>query len=177
MGLSKNYRGYVIEDINGQYYIHNAPNFTNGMPFSPGPHGGWTVATRQVDKLIEYMNRESERDRGKYRGPEESTQSYSSNSSRSYRTNDEIPYKERKEILDKVKEHYVEFSDEEFEDFYNRTKASVAKEFPEVVPWEELNVFQKTYRIIVGLVTLVFMVVVGGFLSYIGLGILLSFFH
>ena len=60
MGLSKVYRGFVIEDVNGQYYIHNAPNYTNGFPFSPGPHGGWTVATHQVDKLIEYMNRDSD---------------------------------------------------------------------------------------------------------------------
>lgn len=57
MGLSKVYRGYVIEDVNGQWYIRNAPNFLNGFPFSPGPHGGWTVATRQVDKLVEYLNR------------------------------------------------------------------------------------------------------------------------
>lgn len=57
MGISKVYRGYVIEDVNGQWYIRNAPNYLNGFPFSPGPHGGWTVATHQVDKLHDYLNR------------------------------------------------------------------------------------------------------------------------
>lgn len=69
MGLSKVYRGYVIEDVNGQWYIRNAPNFTNGFPFNPGPHGGWTVATRQVDKLIEYTNRSNTNNR--YTSPEQ----------------------------------------------------------------------------------------------------------
>ena len=57
MGMSKVYRGYVIEDIDGQWYIHNAPTWTNMNAFSPGPHCSWTIATHQVDKLIEYINR------------------------------------------------------------------------------------------------------------------------
>lgn len=59
--LSKVYRGYIIEDVNGQWYIRNAPTWTNMNGFSPGPHGGWTVATHQVDKLIEYINRSQEK--------------------------------------------------------------------------------------------------------------------
>jgi hypothetical protein len=66
MGISKAYRGYIIEDVNGQYYIRNAPNFTNGVPFSPGPHGGWSVATHQVDILINHINRDNDRDSGKW---------------------------------------------------------------------------------------------------------------
>ncbi len=88
MGISKVYRGYVIEDINGQYYIHNAPNYTNGVAFSPGPHGGWTVATHQVDKLIDYMNRESDRDRGRYQHQDYEPMRYSS-PSYSYDNDDE----------------------------------------------------------------------------------------
>lgn len=58
MKLSKVYRGYVIEQQdNGQWLILNAPSFTNSSGFSPGPHNGWTVATHQVDKLLEYMSR------------------------------------------------------------------------------------------------------------------------
>ena len=82
MGLSKVYRGYVIEDVNGQWYIRNAPNFTNGFPFSPGPHGGWTVATRQVDKLIEYTNRSnSNSNSNRYSPPEYPDYQYSSSDS------------------------------------------------------------------------------------------------
>lgn len=66
MGISKVYKGYVIAEDNGAFYIQNSPNFTNGVPFSPGPHYGWTVATHQVDKLIDYLNRSSNNDRGKY---------------------------------------------------------------------------------------------------------------
>lgn len=85
MGLSKVYKGYVIEDVNGQWYIRNAPTFTNGFPFSPGPHGGWTVATHQVDKLIEYINRGNDTQRGKYppAQPEPRQQFYNSSSSSS----------------------------------------------------------------------------------------------
>lgn len=75
MGLSKVYRGYVIEDVNGQWYIRNVPNYLNGFPFNPGPHGGWTVATHQVDKLIEYTNRGNETNRGKY-VPQQPQQEY-----------------------------------------------------------------------------------------------------
>lgn len=61
MNLSKVYRGYVIEDVDGQWYIRNAPSWTNMNGFSPGPHGGWSIATHQVDKLIEYIQRNQEK--------------------------------------------------------------------------------------------------------------------
>ncbi len=52
--------------------------------FSPGPHGGWTVATHQVDKLIDFINRDAERDRGKWQPREnhpDRSSSYTSSSS------------------------------------------------------------------------------------------------
>ena len=89
MGLSKVYRGYVIEDVNGQWYIRNAPTWTSMNAFSPGPHGGWTVATHQVDKLIDFMNREAERDRGQWQPSENhSVRSPSYTSSSSVETKD-----------------------------------------------------------------------------------------
>lgn len=67
MKLSKVYRGYVIEQQdNGQWMILNSPSFTNSSGFSPGPHNGWSVAVRQVDKLHEYLNRQNDMNRGKY---------------------------------------------------------------------------------------------------------------
>lgn len=57
MALSKVYRGYVIEQRGdtGQWYILNAPTYTNSNFFSPGPHGGWSVATHQVDILVDHV--------------------------------------------------------------------------------------------------------------------------
>lgn len=86
MGISKVYRGYVIEDVNGQWYIRNAPNYLNGFPFNPGPHGGWTIATHQVDKLHDYLarnessNRQKDMDKGKY-VPQQPQQEYRRSSS------------------------------------------------------------------------------------------------
>lgn len=63
MAFSKVYRGYIIEDVDGQWYIRNAPTWTNMNGFNPGPHGGWSIATHQVDKLVEYISRGQEKPR------------------------------------------------------------------------------------------------------------------
>jgi hypothetical protein len=56
--LSKVYKGYVIEQTpDGQWFINNFPTWTTTGAISPGPFGAWTIATHQVDKLIEYRNR------------------------------------------------------------------------------------------------------------------------
>lgn len=88
--LSKVYRGYVIsQQDNGQWLILNAPTFANSCGFNPGPHNGWTVATHQVDKLMDYMRRGTDVDRGKYVRPvkqESESKPHSNNS------DDEIPF-------------------------------------------------------------------------------------
>jgi hypothetical protein len=50
---------------------------------------------------------------------------------------------ERRKILKRVEKDYQEMNREEFFDFYGRTKESVARDYPEVRPWEELSIFEK----------------------------------
>jgi hypothetical protein len=84
MGISKVYRGYVIEQMaDNQWYIRNAPSWTNMNAFSPGPHPNWSVATHQVDKLVEYTNRSNDSNSGwstKSNGGEQYTNRSSSSS-------------------------------------------------------------------------------------------------
>lgn len=141
MGMSKVYRGYVIEDVNGQYYIHNAPNFTNGVPFSPGPHGGWTVATHQVDILINHMNREQNTNSGKYVSqPSYDDGGYSSSDTVKVKYEDTLNSKDRETFLE-IKADYHNLSDKEFEKKWNRNKEYVLETFPAVLSTFESFVY------------------------------------
>ena len=145
MGMSKVYRGYVIEDINGQYYIHNAPNFTNGVPFSPGPHGGWTVATHQVDILINHMNRGQNTNNARWTPYESSNDNYSSSSSDSgynpfVKFEDTLNREDRETFLE-IKADYHNLSDEEFKEKWNRSKEYAVENWPAILTFFESIVY------------------------------------
>ena len=56
--LSKVYKGFVIQQTtDGQWVIQNFPTWTNVGAISPGPHSSWTVATHQVDRLLQFASK------------------------------------------------------------------------------------------------------------------------
>ena len=175
MGMSKVYRGYVIEDVNGQYYIHNAPNFTNGVPFSPGPHGGWTVATHQVDILINHMNREQNTNSKQYVSQPSYDSGYisssSSNSNPFVKFEDTLNAEDRETFLE-IKADFHNLSDADFNKKWGRSKENALDNWPAILTFFEslvYGIFKLVFTLIgYGLVGMAFIAVlkVIGWLFY-----------